>query len=212
MDRISVLPDHIIAQVLSFLETAEAVKTSIFPSRWRYLWKSVIHIRMCSHDFGPDKFSNLLEHVLRNCSSTNLLTFELDCPLPINISRLNAWISSIHSCRIEELMICANNSDDYLLPNAPLPLCILSYSTLVSLTLDCFDIQIPDSVGSFLRLKSLDLHVVFPNSESAANRLLSYCPVLEQLHLFGFLDSCKLLKIDISVSTLRKLEQCGKQL
>ncbi|KAB2044307.1 hypothetical protein E1A91_D01G085700v1 [Gossypium mustelinum] len=37
-DRISDLPDSILTHILSFLSTNEAVRTSILPTRWRYLF------------------------------------------------------------------------------------------------------------------------------------------------------------------------------
>ncbi|XP_021835980.2 putative FBD-associated F-box protein At5g53635 [Spinacia oleracea] len=205
MDIISDLPDHLIARALSFLETDEAVRTCVLSSRWRYLWKGIGRICLRGFDFDPDIFSNLVEHVLKSCNSANFLAFELFCPLLIDVSRLNSWIASIKSCKIEKLTIHANNTDDYILPESPLPQCILSYNTLVYLNLDCFDIQIPESVVSFPCLKSLNLQVIFPDSEDAVNRLLSCCPVLEKLYLLGFIDYPEGLKINISVSTLRRL-------
>ncbi|KAL2926332.1 hypothetical protein RDABS01_023310 [Bienertia sinuspersici] len=128
VDRISDLPDHIIAQILSFLETEEAVRTSILSSRWRYLWKGITHISLC-YKSKRNKFFNLVEHVLRNCCSANLLGFELICPLSMDMSRLNTWIGCIDSPKIEKLSICANNTDDYELPEFPLPQYVLPYST-----------------------------------------------------------------------------------
>ncbi|KAL2931547.1 hypothetical protein RDABS01_036957 [Bienertia sinuspersici] len=195
-----------IAHVLYFLETDEAVRTSILSSKWRYLWKGVTRISLSGNNFGSGKFSSLLEHVLQNCTSTNFLAYELNYPLAVDISCLNTWISRLHSHKIEKLIVHANNIVNFTLPVTPLPQCILSYSTLVTLKLHCFEIQIPESIASFPHLKSIDLQVIFPDGEAAVNRLLSCCPVLENLNLFGFLDDVKVLKIDISVSTLGKLD------
>ncbi|KAL2899797.1 hypothetical protein RDABS01_024879 [Bienertia sinuspersici] len=189
VDQISDLPDHIIAQILSFLETEEAVRTSILSSRWRYLWKGITHISLC-YKSKRNNFFNLVEHVLRNCCSVNLLTFELICPLSLDMSRLNTWIGCIDSPKIEKLSICANDTDDYESPEFPLPQCVLSYSTLVDFELSCFDIQIPESISY---------------TEGAVYGLLSSCPVLEDLTLFVFLDWIKMLNFDISVPTLRNL-------
>ncbi|KAL2899799.1 hypothetical protein RDABS01_024881 [Bienertia sinuspersici] len=209
MDRISHLPDDIIAQILSLLKTEEAVRTCVLSSSWRYLWKGITHISL-NYKWGsnPDKFFNLVEHVLGNCCSSDLLAFELSCPPKTHSSRLNTWIGCINSCKFEKLKIFAPNTNHLDLPVFPLPQCLLSYSTLVDLELSCFDIQIPESIDSFPCLKSIDLQVVYPNSsEGAVRRLLSSCPVLEDLTLVVFLDFyIQALQLDISVPTLRMLD------
>ncbi|XP_021723274.1 F-box/FBD/LRR-repeat protein At2g26030-like [Chenopodium quinoa] len=204
-DRISDLPDHVIAQILSFLETEEAVKTSVLSSRWRYLWKGITCISLRGANADPDKFSNLVEHVLQNCSSTNFQAFDLACPSAIDLSRLNAWIGCVLNHKLEKLQLWINKYF-YELPERPLAQFILSCNTLVTLKLkSCFDIHIPESVVCFPFLKLLDIDVIFPDHIDVVNQLLSCCPVLEELDLLGYLDSPKVLKIDVSSSTLRKL-------
>lgn len=98
----------------------------------------------------PDKFTNLVEHVLQNCSSTNLLELDLSCPSQIDLSQLNTWVETVlMSPKIQNLRLWINKYF-YELPEPPLPICILSCNSLVVLRLDsCFDIQIPESVICF---------------------------------------------------------------
>ncbi|XP_071705196.1 FBD-associated F-box protein At3g52670-like [Rutidosis leptorrhynchoides] len=49
-DRLSSLPDDIINKILSYIETKDAIKTSILSSRWKYTWKSIPHFNFDTHD------------------------------------------------------------------------------------------------------------------------------------------------------------------
>ncbi|KAG6388702.1 hypothetical protein SASPL_150134 [Salvia splendens] len=45
-DRISQLPDEILQHILFFMDTSEAVKTSILSKRWKHLCRSLLNIRL----------------------------------------------------------------------------------------------------------------------------------------------------------------------
>ncbi|KNA23556.1 hypothetical protein SOVF_023650 [Spinacia oleracea] len=208
LDIISNLPDHVIAHIISFLPTAEAIRTSIFSSRWKYLWKGITSIRIEGRESNPDRFANLVEHVLDNCKSTNFLSVELSCPDKIGLSRINAWISAALSCEIEKLVLYFHK---YFLDRSkpPLPECVLDCSTLIVLKLDSyFDLRIPESLVCFPHLKSLDFNVILPSQDRVMHQLFSYCSVLEELSLSGLLDSGKVRKINICIPTLKKLRLC----
>ncbi|KAF5801687.1 putative F-box domain, leucine-rich repeat domain superfamily, F-box-like domain superfamily [Helianthus annuus] len=49
-DRLSVLPDDLILQILSFVGLKDAIGTSVLSSRWRYLWTSIPHLSFSSQD------------------------------------------------------------------------------------------------------------------------------------------------------------------
>ncbi|KNA23560.1 hypothetical protein SOVF_023670 [Spinacia oleracea] len=211
LDIISNLPDHIIAHIISFLPTEEAIRTSILSSRWKYLWKGINSILLEGNESNLNRFANLVEHVLDNCRSTNFLSIKLSCqqsPDNICLSRINAWISTVLSCNVEKLVFYFWNYFPDL-PAPPLPTCILDCSTLIVLKLDSyFDLRIPESVVCFPHIKSLGFHVILPNQERVMHQLLSSCPVLEELSLSGLLDSGNVRKINISIPTLKKLRLC----
>ncbi|KAL2936806.1 hypothetical protein RDABS01_020255 [Bienertia sinuspersici] len=205
MDMISNLPDHIIVHIIFSLPTEEAVRTSILSLRWKYLWNDItsICLRGCEND--PDKFANLVGHVLDNCSSSSFLSFEIYFPDKMRLPRLNALISNALSHKIEKLTLKINTWFSRL-PAPPLPKCALVCSTLVALNLrTCFDILIPESIVCFPHLKSLELCVILPKQDSVLQQLLCSCPVLEKLSLSGYLDFCEVRKFDICVPTLRKM-------
>ncbi|KAK8465059.1 hypothetical protein PHAVU_010G138000 [Phaseolus vulgaris] len=50
-DRLSDMPDCLIHHILSFLETKDAIQTSVLSKRWRYLWVSVPCLNFSSKSF-----------------------------------------------------------------------------------------------------------------------------------------------------------------
>ncbi|XP_057534300.1 F-box/FBD/LRR-repeat protein At1g78750-like isoform X3 [Amaranthus tricolor] len=206
MDLISNLPDHLIVRIISLLPTHEAVRTCILSMRWKYLWKGIDSISLMGYESDPAKFRFLVEHILINCNTTNLLSFVLFCPSRISLSRLNSWIRKAIGTKIEKLTL----SVDTLFPGLPalsvLPQCVLASNTLVSLKLDSFfDISVPDSILCFPYLKSLELDLLLPDQCNVMHRLLSSSPVLEQLFVNGHLDSADSTNFDICVRSPLKL-------
>ncbi|KAL6614677.1 hypothetical protein ACP70R_036947 [Stipagrostis hirtigluma subsp. patula] len=49
-DRISELPDHLLAVILGHLDTRSSAATSVLSRRWRHVWKSVPRLRFSHHD------------------------------------------------------------------------------------------------------------------------------------------------------------------
>ncbi|KAJ8424425.1 hypothetical protein Cgig2_010654 [Carnegiea gigantea] len=208
VDRISNLPDEIIRYMLSFVKPQEAVRTSILSKRWRYLWKgSITRISLCYTEgiFTVHRFENFVHQVLRHCTSMNLEEFNLYCPEHIDFSFLSGWIRRAQECDIKKLDLHVDMRELDMLPEWAFPRCILTCTTLVALELGSyFDIEVPDTVSCFPHLKSIHLYFVFPNHYDAIHRLLSCCPVLEELQLHGQFDSLKMLTFHISIPTLRR--------
>ncbi|XP_070002128.1 putative F-box/FBD/LRR-repeat protein At4g13965 [Nicotiana sylvestris] len=82
-DLISSLPDKVLCSIISFLPTKEAIATSVYSKRWRFLWKSLSRLSfdlsvVVDDDGDDDEFENhwrrflrlveLNEYVLRDAS------------------------------------------------------------------------------------------------------------------------------------------------
>ncbi|CAN1778798.1 F-box/FBD/LRR-repeat protein At4g00160 [Linum perenne] len=89
IDRLSGLPDSVLYHILSFLDTKQAVQTSVLSRAWKHLWKHVpalIFDYNC-FDWQYDRFSTFVDMVLSlRCPTdvvdkivlTNLVHFEED--------------------------------------------------------------------------------------------------------------------------------------
>ncbi|XP_076938801.1 F-box/FBD/LRR-repeat protein At5g22700-like [Bidens hawaiensis] len=64
-DRLSVLPDDLILEILAFVGVKDAIGTCVLSSRWRYVWTAIAHLSFSSDDFCTmDKFFDFVTHVL----------------------------------------------------------------------------------------------------------------------------------------------------
>ncbi|GAU38446.1 hypothetical protein TSUD_151690 [Trifolium subterraneum] len=82
MDIISTLPDAILCHILSFLETKQAVATSILSERWKHLWLSVPVL-----DFSNTRLTDQEANFRFNDFVYSVL-LSRDSALPIKIFRL----------------------------------------------------------------------------------------------------------------------------
>ncbi|CAH9095711.1 unnamed protein product [Cuscuta epithymum] len=212
VDRISSLPDHVLAKILSLVPLEDAGRTSILSPRWRYIWTSVTNFDFFFADDkvgGLERFATMVDHVLAKCNSMNVDSFSLFCPEIKDLSRVNDWVSSGVRLKPKSLVLKTGSGilDDYgLVCLPPYPKCTITYCSMVALELEsCFDIEIPDSIVSFPCLKTLTFTGWFPYHCHVMDKLTSSCPVLEKLHLEGFLEPNADLMFDISIPTLKAM-------
>ncbi|KAJ1384003.1 Leucine-rich repeat domain superfamily, partial [Sesbania bispinosa] len=110
-DIISNLPDSIIAHILSFLPTRNAVRTSVISKRWRYLWTFITDLRFQDRECNPSKkirkkcFSNFVYWVLLNLNSSSIHSFTLDISEKYDTSHINQWISVVLNRRVKKLCV-----------------------------------------------------------------------------------------------------------
>lgn len=65
-DRISTLPDSLLAKILLYLPISDSVKTSVLSKRWEFLWLKVSELDLNAIDFLPygEALGSLMERFL----------------------------------------------------------------------------------------------------------------------------------------------------
>ncbi|CAI9298821.1 unnamed protein product [Lactuca saligna] len=200
------LPDCILHHIMSFMNTTEAVKTSILSTRWKNLWTFSPNIdfddKLCAtprwRNTGLTSFVNFVEKVLQNV--LKIKKFCLSFRVFNNTSQIHSWISHAIMQNVQELDLSFYAIYPYVIPQA------MFYSTsLVTLKIKMMSMNTEHaSHVSFPCLKTLHLSVEFPNDDFT-EKIFSGCSVLEELVLF---QCCfmNLKNVTISNSTLKRLK------
>ncbi|XP_025677897.1 F-box/LRR-repeat protein At3g59200-like [Arachis hypogaea] len=191
MDRISLLPNSILCDILSYLPTKEAVSTSILSRRWRHVWKElqVLDIDDTTSRPGPGweaRFVSYVNAILaRRNADFPIQKFRLSC-YEYSESSLTilTWLDAVIGPYLQELYLCLD-----LVCEIDLPEAMLTSPSLKSLALkhgdyiDCYR-RFPNVYLPSLKNLELDTLCVDPS------KLLSGCPVLENLMLIVLNDPC----------------------
>ncbi|PRQ34515.1 putative F-box domain, FBD domain, leucine-rich repeat domain, L domain-containing protein [Rosa chinensis] len=202
---LSKLPDVLIEQIISFLPTKDAIRTSILSKRWEYLWTSLPELKFiqgrnetrCSFVTAVDRAL-----ILRGPADLKqfLLLFrgleQLD-----DASRVNRWITAMLRRNVEELILRLSNSKELSLPRSLFTSATLTYLDII---VPCI-FKVPSTV-CLSSLRMLRLQCVVFSDDCSTQQLFSGCPVLEDLILgecsWGnckFVSICapKLLRLEI---------------
>ncbi|CAL9243415.1 unnamed protein product [Arabidopsis halleri] len=183
---ISQLPDHLICQILSHLPIKDVVTTSLLNTRWTSLWLWVPCLELDSLyfpdfnafvSFGDKVFdSNRVSCINKLKLYINGYDVGVDDP-----TYLASWIEASIKRKIQHLhVLCLPAKYLY-----EMPLSRYICETLVYLKL-CRVIMDNAEFASLPCLKIIHLEYVwFPNDQSTLERLVSCCPVLEELKILG---------------------------
>ncbi|RZC43802.1 hypothetical protein C5167_036746 [Papaver somniferum] len=193
-DRISRLPDALLQHILSFLPTKCTVCTSVLSKRWRNIWTGVPVLSFLDWPCFAPKEKRLLEverllsfmdkrlPTIHHDNMPNIQKFYLHLSEFISYeSPVNAWITTLVSCKLEELTLVAFIGEVSLFPP----------SFLISKSLTTLDLKMyiefkPPGLVYLPQLKILRLtYIKFTNMDLTL-KFFSGCPVLEQLSL----DKC----------------------
>ncbi|CAA7032699.1 unnamed protein product [Microthlaspi erraticum] len=194
-DMISQLPDPLICQILYHLPTKEAVKTSVLSTRWRNLWLSVHSVDLSSWDFQNlndfVSFSDsLFDYNRVSCIHRVKLSIEERVKAGLDVvSYVKSWIDSGVKHKIQHLHVRCPPEFCYELPPS-LYIC----DTLVILELYKMNMVNAEFV-SLPRLKTLTLEDCWYSNESTFERLVSSCPVLEELKVDIAWNDTKVFKV-----------------
>ncbi|ESQ43295.1 hypothetical protein EUTSA_v10013701mg [Eutrema salsugineum] len=204
MDRISGLSDETLAKILSFLPTKVAVSTSILSKRWDRLWLLVPNLDFkdfngfeddedifsCSDDeedttdINRSKTSRLRYYLNKNLPLHKAPTID---SLRLSFCRRSArhedieeWVGVAVSRCLRELSIYYSSlSGD---PDIVLPSSLYTCKSLVTMKLEgiLILVDVPRK-GRLPSLKTLQIRNVTYSKKNTLQRLLSFCPVLEDL-------------------------------
>ncbi|XP_056691859.1 F-box/LRR-repeat protein At3g26922 isoform X2 [Spinacia oleracea] len=223
-DRISSLPDYLLADILSFLPFKDAVVTSVLSKRWKGVFTLVtcLHfddspISHCLH--RPHRihsfpiFKIFVDNLLKQCCSTYLTTYRLhfgkgkfnrfecgeSCFPNMSRSHLKSWISFPICHGVRELEIFARVRSPTVLPSA-----LYRCKTLEVLKLDInLNLGVPLST-CFPNMKEFHLTFLDFPKDNSVTRLISRCPSLEYLALTAV--NWKLVNpVNICSPSLRRL-------
>ncbi|KVH95631.1 F-box domain, cyclin-like protein [Cynara cardunculus var. scolymus] len=186
-DRLSSLPNELIHQILSCIDTKSAVQTCLLSSRWKRLWTSVPCLNFASGDFSSlPKFSKFVTHVLSNrnhqidVTSLNL-TFHgaasqffvgkiADYAFAHNVQELNVVISPkrhhafppclFSSQSLQRFTLKSTYLSPYLLPKTPwdFPALTTLHIQEVVFSGDMTEMSV-DLFSKCVNLKNLKLHL-----------------------------------------------------
>ncbi|XP_071705190.1 FBD-associated F-box protein At3g52670-like [Rutidosis leptorrhynchoides] len=183
-DRLSNLSDDLIHKILSYIDTKQAIKTSILSSRWKNTWKSIPHLVFSSHDHNSIlEFSESVNRVLLSRNHEIDLSYvKLSFYEKVSQAFLKTVMNYSFLHNVQKMtIICSHNER-----HREFPLSLFSSQSLKDLTLIGlhFYIKITSS-WDLLALATLHLESVFVPEENAIKfgGLFSKCPNLKSLSL-----------------------------
>ncbi|WZY76060.1 hypothetical protein YC2023_022444 [Brassica napus] len=179
-DIISQLPDDLLLRILSSLSLKEVMATSFLSQRWRSLWKLGSKLKIGNKDFSE----LLVKWVSRSLAISNpqilksldikLIPGELDRNIN-SLYRFSSLVKTAVSCGLRELKI------EFLYTSLELPSIFYACGTLETLILCRLHFADVPPNGSLSSLKTLCLLSVKFSRDESVQKLLSICPVLEEL-------------------------------
>ncbi|CAA7062593.1 unnamed protein product [Microthlaspi erraticum] len=185
MDRISQLPDELLLRILSSLQTKHVVSTMVLSKRWQFLWMYVPKLVYDDSYLNPayGKFSRFVDRSLFMHEGPVIESLHFKLGRTCGSGDIQVWIRAAQKCCVRELIINIVTYPTSILP-ITLPRSLYTCCRmLVALKLSNA-ILVDDASSSsvsFPHLKKLSLvNMKYPGDEFV-NRLLSSCPVLEDL-------------------------------
>uniref|UniRef100_A0A803MEZ9 F-box domain-containing protein n=1 Tax=Chenopodium quinoa TaxID=63459 RepID=A0A803MEZ9_CHEQI len=136
-DRLSSLPDAILTEILSCLPINSAATTSVLSRRWRHLWTGVTRFEIYNikSRYPPD-FLSIVSNILMHLTSPKIDVFKIQVrsiiTLVIELDELESFFHEICRRNVQQL-IC--NGEEYCDKYFPVPTCLLSCQSLVTLEL-----------------------------------------------------------------------------
>ncbi|KAK8486681.1 hypothetical protein V6N11_035005 [Hibiscus sabdariffa] len=208
-DRISNLPDSVLSRILSSLPIKDAVSTSILSTRWRHLYAYMLNLDVDVHlfrHFPPrtlNSFMNFMYKQLFLHTEGRIEHFRLHhIIIPgMHDSNVCGWISAVLWRGVKEIDLVFTRSSSYF----PLPTVLLFTSkTLVRMKLALPYVMVVPIHVCLPCLKTLVLQIIQFEDGDSVKRLISSCPVLEDLSMF-YCNMQNISNLKISNPSLKRL-------
>jgi len=181
MDRISGLSDELLIKILLFVPTKVAVSTSILSKRWEYLWMWLPKLDYGSRYDSPSecrKLRRFLDKKLPLHRAPVIESFHLVCNSRFKPENIKLWVVIAVSHCLRELEVIYPPYPEK--PNI-LPSNLYTCKSLVILKLEGEILLDVPRLAFLPSLKTLYLRSVIYFNDESLQRILSNCPVLEDL-------------------------------
>lgn len=199
-DIISSLQDDILHHILSFVPTKDVIRTSILSTRWLKLRTSSPLIILVDEPSSSIKISlEVVNRVLTRHHPSDIRRLGLVLSSPVDFSHLELWISIAQNHNVQNLDLNILVEDQF-----ELPLLLYDCRSLVELKLDLNCVLKAPECTQFSGLMTLNLSKIIFYNHLSFERLLTNCPVLEELAL----ENCEWKNIEslgVTVPMLKSL-------
>ncbi|KAL3726390.1 hypothetical protein ACJRO7_031304 [Eucalyptus globulus] len=182
-DRISLLPGHIVDEILRRLPIKEAGRTSVLSRTWRYKWRYLPHLwfdNQCTWSNGHGQTSQNLVKIIDRVlmlHSGPIQSFILAHTEFSNIRDIDHWMLHLSKVPVKQILLLVCTLEKYKIPTF-----FFNCQHLNRLRLYGCSIKIPISFEGFKNLDSLYLQRV-ELSPYELEALISRCPLLTHLVL-----------------------------
>ncbi|XP_008798803.2 F-box/FBD/LRR-repeat protein At1g13570-like isoform X1 [Phoenix dactylifera] len=198
-DRISTLPSNIIEAILLRLPIADAVRSSVLSSRWRYEWSTIPHLIFDKHSVPLSlhyKLDKIVDQVLLlHSGPIHKFVFDGSACLE-DCSVVNRWITVLSRNSLKELVLRFCPDRIYKLPST-----LFFCKGIVILELHDCEFRLPRVFEGFGSLCTLSLeNVVISDNDFAT--LISKCSLLEKV---AFMDFYGCSRLRFNAPNLREL-------